>query len=92
MTPNTKAGFVLFTILRNKLKGTEHNLNEAAVQDVILELTSQYPKRSIVLTHLGKELRNFSKNSAEFLQSLFDSALEPEEPNVKKLFYVLELL
>lgn len=67
MNPNTKTGFVLFNILRSKLKGTQCELNEAAIQDILAELIPQYPRRSICLAYLGSYLNICVHNPAIFL-------------------------
>jgi hypothetical protein len=59
LTPTTKPGFVLHTILRAQLKGTVPELNQNVVTDVLGELVAVYPKRSICLDYLGPQLKHF---------------------------------
>jgi hypothetical protein len=56
LNPSTRAGFVLFTILKAESKGLQPELNRGVVDDVLAELIPQYPKRSICLGFLGRQL------------------------------------
>ncbi len=59
LTPTTKAGFVLHTLLKAKMKSTVAELNENVVRDVLNELVAAYPKRSICIDYLGPQLKDF---------------------------------
>ena len=68
LNPNSKSGFVLLAIIRNKLKVEKTELNINAVEDVITELMAEYPKRSICLGYLGPQMRANLKETKEYLQ------------------------
>jgi hypothetical protein len=93
LAPTTKAGFVLHTLLKAKMKGTVAELNENVVTDVLNELVAVYPKSSICIDYLGPQLKHFLAVPSDFLSELFSGIFESEsDVNVRMLFYVLQLL
>lgn len=54
-------------------------MNEAVIDDVLSEVVSQYPRRSICLTYVGPELINFIESPADYLEKKLDKAFGSDE-------------
>jgi hypothetical protein len=94
VSPSTKAGFVLFTILRSKLKEQKADLNTSHAEEVIAELVAEYPKRSICLSYLGVALRKSAGETRKYLEEKLAEAedgAEGKEVNYRRIYYLLQL-
>jgi hypothetical protein len=93
LTPATKVGFVLHTLLKAKLKGLVPEFNENIINEVLKELVAVYPKRSICIDYLGPQIKAFLEVPSQYLSDKLSGIFDSDaEVNVRELFYLLQML